>query len=191
MGGKQRVFKMEIMRALIVFSFFVFLSCKSHRLNDEEFSESRVLEYVLKSQEVSGLFEVPLKSGEFDLTSRVKGGGRIYIYDTLLSFTEFELDTLHLLQAGLTTGIMEDLFNLPSKKISDELEEVSLVTDKVSFEEERKPYLIFSRVFFDKEKAILLIDYKCFMCGFLELVVITKNNEGELNVFSRNYINME
>jgi hypothetical protein len=142
-GGKQRVFKMEIMRALIVFSFFVFLSCKSHRLNDEEFSESRVLEYVLKSPEVSGLFEVPLESGEFDPVSSIKGGGRIYLYDSLLSFTKFELDTLHLLQAGLTTETMEDLFNLPSKKISDELEEVDLVTDKFRFEEERKPYLIF------------------------------------------------
>lgn len=179
------------MRALIVFSFFVFLSCKSQRLNDEEFSESRVLEYVLKSPEVSGLFEVPLKSGEFDPVSRIKGGGRIYLYDSLLSFTEFELDTLHLLQAGLTTEIMEDLLKLPSKKISDELEEVDLVTDKFSFEKERKPYLIFSRVFFDEERAILLIDYKCFMCGFLELIVITKNNEGELKVLSRNYITME
>lgn len=187
---------MESKKINFIFLLLVLLQCVAKDIPKRPLTEDEVLAFLLLESNLSDRFVVPVKFDEKDRKPKYASTRPVInVYDNLLSFGNFSVDTIHFEAIGLkahefTTATLSSNKKIPRQIASSK--SVNVLDSLPDYGPSMGRYVVISRIcVLNPNQAVVAIDFACEGCGFLELLLIRRANKNRVVVQDRLIVNLE
>lgn len=190
------VSKMESKKINFIFLLLVLLQCVAKDIPKRPLTEDEVLAFLLLESNLSDRFAPPVKLDEKDRKPKYASTRPVInVYDSLLSFADFNVDTIDFKAIGLNAPEFTAATLSPTKEIPKQIassQSVNVLDISPAYGPSMGRYVVISRIYIlNPNQAVVAINFACYGCGFLELLLISRKNKNKIVVQDRRIVQLD